>query len=279
MKSPHLRSLWRATLPMLVVLAAILLAPLYWTADPDLPLGINALKLQAPSWSHPLGTDIFSRDLLARLLAGARVSLAVGIGSALVAAMLGTMAGLLAGTGPIWLDRLLMRIVDALMSIPRVLLIIALAATFGSLPVGALVAVVGGTGWYSLARLVRDGARLASRREYADAARALGVTRWRLAWRHVLPTLTGTIIVAAVLTVGNAIAIEAGLSYLGLGVQPPAPSWGTLIHDGTEVLSIAWWTSVFPGIAIVGTVFGCQSLASALEARLGGHATLAASAK
>ena len=271
--------IWRASVPLALVLAATVLAPFAWTIDPDLPLAINALKLQPPTLLHPLGTDIYSRDLLARVLAGARISLAVGIGAALLAAALGTGAGLLAGTGPAWLDRVLMRVVDALLSIPRVLLVIALAATFGTLPVGALVLVVGCTGWYSLARLVRDGARAASRRDFADAARALGVSRWRLAWRHVLPTLSGTIVVASVLTVGNAIAIEAGLSYLGLGVQPPASSWGTLIHDGTEVLGLAWWTSVFPGIAIVGTVFGCQTLAAALEARLGGRSALAASSR
>ena len=272
-------ALWRSAMPLVAIIMVTVLAPALWPVDPDLPLGITTLRLHAPSWSHPLGTDIYSRDLLARLLAGARISLLMGVGAALVTMLLGTTVGLLAGTGPAWLDRVLMRLVDALMSIPRVLLIIALAATFGTLPVGALVIVVGCTGWYALARLVRDGARLASRREYADAARALGATRWRLAWRHVLPTLSGTIIVATVLTVGNAIAIEAGLSYLGLGVQPPTPSWGTLIHDGTEVLGLAWWTAVFPGIAIVGTVLGCQRFATGLESRLGGESTLAVSAR
>ena len=276
-------SRWRtyapAAVPLMLITAVALAAPLLAPYSPIEQPGPLDLRLLAPSWPHPFGTDVYSRDLLSRVLYGARVSVAVGVGTAVIAALLGTLVGLSAGTGPRWLDALLMRTVDALLSVPRVLLLIALAATFGTLPAWALVVVLGCTGWFTLARLVRDGARAAAQREFADAARALGVTRWRLAWRHVLPTVSGTVLVAAVLTVGNAIAIEAGLSYLGLGVQPPTPSWGTLIHDGTEVLDVAWWHSVFPGLAIVGTVLACQSLAAAIERRAGVRAIVAASAR
>lgn len=268
-----------AALPLALIVVVAAAAPLLTPFTPIEQPGPLDMRLLAPSWAHPFGTDVYSRDLLSRVLHGARISVAVGLGTAVIAALLGTTVGLLAGTGPRWLDQLLMRAVDALLSVPRVLMLIALAASFGTLPTWALVVVLGGTGWFTLARLVRDGARAASRLDFAQAARALGVGRWRFAWRHVLPTLAGTVLVAAVLTVGNAIAIEAGLSYLGLGVQPPAPSWGTLIHDGTEVLGQAWWTSVFPGLAIVGTVFACQSLATAIERRVGTQAAVAASAR
>ncbi|MBI2797259.1 MAG: ABC transporter permease [Gemmatimonadetes bacterium] len=268
-----------AALPPALIVVVAAAAPLLTPFTPIEQPGPLDMRLLAPSWAHPFGTDVYSRDLLSRVLHGARISVAVGLGTAVIAALLGTTVGLLAGTGPRWLDQLLMRAVDALLSVPRVLMLIALAASFGTLPTWALVVVLGGTGWFTLARLVRDGARAASRLDFAQAARALGVGRWRFAWRHVLPTLAGTVLVAAVLTVGNAIAIEAGLSYLGLGVQPPAPSWGTLIHDGTEVLGQAWWTSVFPGLAIVGTVFACQSLATAIERRVGTQAAVAASAR
>ena len=276
-------STWRgyvpAALPLTLIAVVALAAPLLSPFSPIEQPGPFDMRLLAPSWAHPFGTDVYSRDVLSRVLHGARISVAVGVGAACIAALLGTTVGLLAGTGPRWLDQGLMRGIDALLSVPRVLMLIALAASFGTLPVWALIVVLGGTGWFTLARLVRDGARAATHREFADAARALGVTRWRFAWRHVLPTLAGTVMVAAVLAVGNAIAIEAGLSYLGLGVQPPTPSWGTLIHDGTEVIGVAWWTSIFPGLAIVATVFACQSLASAVERRIGAPAAVAASAK
>ena len=246
---------------LLLAVLAPLIAPYHPSAQPD----ILGLQSRPPSLAHPLGTDIFSRDVLSRLLYGARVSLAVGILAMLVAVLAGTTWGAIAGFagGPI--DALMMRIVDAMMAIPRVLLVLVIVVLWERVPLLSLVAILGLTGWFGLSRLVRAEVRSVAQREFVLSARALGVGRVRLLARHILPNVISPIVVAATLGVGNVILLEAALSYVGVGVQPPQPSWGNIIQDSTGRFIELWWLSIFPGLAIVTTVMAFNTLGDALR--------------
>ena len=250
---------------VLAALAAPLLAPYDPFAQPDIVSG-NTL---APSPEHPLGTDQFSRDVLSRLLFGARISLLVGILATTVAVTVGTAWGLAAGYVGGVVDEVMMRLVDALMSIPRVLLVLALVALWGRMSTTGLVLLLGLTGWFQLSRLVRAEVLTARQTDYVASARALGAHDFRIAVRHVLPNVLPPIIVFATIGLGNVIVLEAGLSYLGFGVQPPIPSWGNMIRDGSELMTAAWWISLFPGIAIVATVVAVNALGDGLRQALG----------
>lgn len=248
----------------LLVLAA-LLAP--WIAPYDYFAQLDpvALRLQPPSLAHPFGTDQYSRDLLSRMLWGARVSLGVAATSVTLATLVGTLVGVVAGVAGGALDAALMRLVDALLAIPRVLLLVAVVGLWGGLGVVPLVLLLGLTGWMGVARLVRAEARAVSAREHVLAARALGAGRLRILVHHVLPACLTPALVAATLGVPSVISLEAGLSYLGLGVQPPHASWGNLIYDGADYLATAWWISVVPGLAIVLVMLACTALGDALR--------------
>lgn len=249
-----------------VVTATAVLAPWLAPVDPG-ALGPAADRLLAPSTSHPLGTDILGRDVLARLVHGSRVSLLAGWLSALVAVGLGTAVGLLAGSGPRWLDRVLMTLTDACLSFPRIFLILLLVSlTRPSLTLTMLV--IGLTGWMGVARLVRAETLSLREREFVAAARGLGLSPWRVGTRHVLPALWPTVIVAASLRVGSAVLTESFLSFLGLGAQEPTVSWGAMIQAGRPVLLEAWWLSAFPGLALALTVVGCNLAGDGLRARL-----------
>ncbi|MGK2934974.1 MAG: ABC transporter permease [Gemmatimonadaceae bacterium] len=245
--------------------AAPLLAPYDPFAQPDI-VGGNTL---APSPEHPLGTDQFSRDVLTRLLFGARISLIVGILATTVAVTVGAAWGLAAGYLGGVVDEVMMRLVDALMSIPRVLLVLALVALWGRMSTTGLVLLLGLTGWFQLSRLVRAEVLTARETDYVASARALGAHDFRIAVRHVLPNVLPPIIVFATIGLGNVIVLEAGLSYLGFGVQPPIPSWGNMIRDGSELMTAAWWISLFPGLAIVATVVAVNALGDGLRQALG----------
>jgi peptide/nickel transport system permease protein len=246
---------------VLIALFAPWLAPYDPIAQPD----AVGLKLRPPSLAHPFGTDQVSRDILSRVMWGARISLAVAGLSVALATLLGTLVGVVAGFAGDAVDALLMRTVDALMAIPRVLLLIAVVGLFGGLHVLTIVLLLAATGWMGVARLVRAEARAAARREHVLAARALGADRLRILVRHVLPACLTPAIVAATLNVPSAIALEAGLSYLGLGVQPPFASWGTLVHDGMDWFPMAWWISVAPGLGIIAVMLACTTLGDALR--------------
>ncbi len=250
---------------LLAAIAAPLLAPYDPFAQPDIVSG-NTL---APSPEHPLGTDQFSRDVLSRLLFGARISLIVGILATTVAVTVGTAWGLAAGYAGGLVDEVMMRLVDALMSIPRVLLVLALVALWGRMSTTGLVLLLGLTGWFALSRLVRAEVLTARETDYVASARALGAHDFRIAVRHVLPNVLPPIIVFATIGLGNVIVLEAGLSYLGFGVQPPIPSWGNMIRDGSELMTAAWWISLFPGLAIVATVVAVNALGDGLRQALG----------
>jgi peptide/nickel transport system permease protein len=248
----------------LIVLVA-LLAPLISPYDPIAQPDIIGLKNAMPSFSHPFGTDSFSRDVLSRCMYGARVSLSVAALATAIAVTLGTLYGAIAGYVGGVVDAVMMRFVDAALAIPRVLLLIAILALWNGLPLWLLIVVLGATGWFGLSRMVR--AQVLSLREldFVAAARAMGASGPRILLRHILPNVLPTIIVAATLGIGHVIILEAGLSYLGLGVQPPSASWGSIIQDGAEQVGSAWWISLFPGLLIVTTAIACNALGDALR--------------
>jgi peptide/nickel transport system permease protein len=256
----------RFALAVLVLIAlSAILAPLLAPYDPATQLDIVRLQSQPPSFAHPLGTDPYSRDVLSRLLFGSRISLAVGLGAIVLAMSFGIAVGAVAGMVGGSLDAVLMRLVDAALSIPRVLVLILVASLWGSLGLIPLTLLMAGTGWFSVSRLVRAETIAMRDREFVVAARALGVSRFRLLVRHVLPNVVAPALVAATLGIANVILLEAGLSYLGIGVRPPTPSWGTIIQDGAERVSDLWWLTLFPGLAILVTVFACNALGDALR--------------
>lgn len=251
------------------LLAVALLAPVLAPGDPT-ALGIAGDALQAPSLGHPLGTDVHGRDILARLIHGSRVSLLVGWISVLVAVALGTAVGISAGLGPRWLDNILMRTTDVFLAFPRIFLVLLLISlTSPSLLL--VMMVLGLTGWMGVARLVRAEALSLRERDFVRAARGLGLTPARIAWRHVLPNLLPTVLVTASLRVGGAILTESFLSFLGLGAQEPVISWGAMIQQGRQHLLDAWWITTFPGLAIVVTVIGYNLLGDELRRRLDPH--------
>lgn len=243
-------------------------APLFAPADPRAQPNPVELKNQPPSASYPFGTDQASRDVLSRVLYGGRVSLAVAFIATLVSITLGTAYGAIAGFAGGVVEAVMMRILDALLSIPRLLLLIAIFAAWRGLNVAGFVLIVGLTGWYGLSRVVRGQVLAIKGEEFVVAARALGASRARILLKHILPNILTPVIVAASLGVGHVILLEAGLSYLGIGVQPPDPSWGSIIQDGSDQIAGAWWVSFFPGMAIVLTVMAVNVLGDALREAL-----------
>lgn len=261
---------WSLALIGLLCLIA-LLAPLLAPYAPNTQLDIIALKNRPPSLAHPFGTDQYSRDLLSRMLFGARISLSVALLAVLLSATVGTAYGLTAGYFGGRVDAIMMRLLDACLAIPRVLLLVAVLALWSPVPLGALIAIIGLTGWFEVSRLVRAEVMSVMRREYLLAARALGTPGFRIVWRHVLPNVLNPIIVAATLGVGNVIMLEAGLSYLGIGARAPTASWGSIFFDGSDAFQATWWIALFPGLAIIVTVLAFNVFGSALRDALDPH--------
>ena len=248
-----------------VLAVSALLAPLIAPYDPLAQHDIVVLKAQAPSWAHPFGTDQFSRDVLSRMLYGARVSLSVAVLAVALSGTIGTAYGAISGYVGGRVDAVMMRVLDGLLAIPRVLLLIGVLGVWPRVSLPVLILLLGGTGWFGVSRLVRAEVMGVSRRDHVAAARALGATDRRLLLRHVLPNALAPVLVAAALGVGGVIVLEAGLSFLGVGVRPPHASWGNIIQDGSVNLSGLWWMSFFPGIAIAATVLACNVLGDALR--------------
>lgn len=249
---------------VLVMLIMALFAPLLARHDPN---AIDLISLlEPPSRVHWLGTDIQGRDVWARLVYGARISLAVGVVSQSVALVLGVALGLVAGFYGEWVDEAIMRLADVTLAFPTLLLLIALAAALQP-SVGVIFVAIGVVGWAGMARLVRGQVLVVRQLEYVQAARALGGRDRRIMLRHVLPNVIAPVIIAATLGVAGAIMAEAALSFLGLGVQPPTPSWGNMIADGRDLdqLRHAPWTSLAPGLAIGAAVLGFNLLGDALR--------------
>jgi peptide/nickel transport system permease protein len=258
-----------AAITLVIIAVVALLAPWIAPYDPTHVLDAAA-GARPPSPANWLGTDALSRDLLSRLLYGARVSLGVSFVAVFVALVVGTTWGAIAGFAGGWIDRVLMHIVDAGLAIPRILLLLGIVALWGDdLSVPALVLILGLTGWFASSRLIRAEVRATRERDFVAAARATGATPVRVLVRQILPHAMTPMLVAATLGVGQVIVIEAGLAYLGYGIAPPAASWGSLIRDGREVLATAWWMSVFPGIALATTVLAVNVVGDRLRTALG----------
>jgi peptide/nickel transport system permease protein len=254
-----------AIVVLLIVALSAVFAPLLAPYDPTAQLDIVRLPSQPPSLAHPLGTDPYSRDVLSRLLYGGRISLAVGLGAVLLAMSFGIAIGAVAGFIGGAVDAVLMRFVDAALSIPRLLVLILVASLWGSLGLVPLTLLMAGTGWFAVSRLVRAETLVLREREFIVAARALGASPFRILVRHVLPNVAAPALVSATLGIANVILLEAGLSYLGIGVRPPTASWGAIIQDGAEQVSDLWWLTLFPGLAILVPVFACNALGDALR--------------
>ncbi len=251
-------------LVVLVFLATVALcAPLVTPYAPYQQ--ILTLQDQPPTWLHPLGTDFIGRDVWSRLAYGGRISLGVGTLGMLVAVTLGGLVGAAAGYFRGWIDALLMRCVDVGLSIPRIFLVLGAIALWGKLGVAALILLLGLTGWFATSRIVRSEVMSVRERPYTDAVRALGARPWWIIVRHVLPNSAAALIVSAALGIGNMMLLEAGLSFLGAGIQPPHPSWGNMIADGRDQLPTAPWTTLFPGLAIALAVMALNTTGDALR--------------
>ncbi|HXY19649.1 MAG TPA: ABC transporter permease [Gemmatimonadales bacterium] len=252
-----------AAVVLLLALGAVA-APLV-TADPLAQPDPVRLQDRPPSLAHPLGTDPFSRDVLSRTLHGARVSLVVGVGAALLAVTLGAGVGLAAGLAGRRTDQLLMRGVDVAIALPRILLLLAVFAVWEDAPAAAVVGLIAATGWFQTSRIVRAAVLSLREADFVVAARAIGAPAAGIVRRHLLPHVAAPVIVSASLDVGNIILLEAGLSYLGLGVRPPTPTWGNMIMDGKDVLLSAPWVALAPGLALVATVVAFNLAADGLR--------------
>jgi peptide/nickel transport system permease protein len=226
-----------------------------------------ALRLAGPSAAHPFGLDELGRDILARVLAGARISFLVGIVVVSVSASIGTLLGAMAGYFGGALDEIISRVIDTLLAFPGMLLSIALVAVLGP-SLGNVLLAMALIGWVSYARLVRGQVLKTREFDYVQAARALGARTPRVLWRHVIPTAIPAIVVQATLGMAGAIIGEAALSFLGLGVQPPTPSWGTMLNGGRAHILDAPHLTLFPGLAIALLVLGFNFLGDGLRDRL-----------
>lgn len=257
------RAYFGAGVIVLLVLLAIF-APLVARHDPT---GVDLINsLEPPSISHWLGTDVQGRDVWARLVYGARISLTVGIVSQGIALSLGVLLGLIAGYYGRWVDETVMRLADVTLAFPTLLLLIALVAALQpSLTV--VFVTIGIVGWAGMARIVRGQVLVVRELEFVQAEQALGARDTRVLLLHVLPSVVAPVVIAATLGVAGAIIAESSLSFLGLGVQPPTPSWGAMIADGRDLYQLrhAPWTSVFPGLAIGAAVLGFNLLGDALR--------------
>ncbi|MDX1623093.1 MAG: ABC transporter permease [Gemmatimonadota bacterium] len=254
-----------AGLAIMVLLYWItLLAPYIAPFDPNFQGDIVLNRYLGPSLEHPMGTDKFGRDVFSRVLYGARISLTIGFLAVAISITLGSLFGALAGYFRGWVDTAIARGIDMLLSIPRLILLLVIIAVF-SPSIWLIIAALGLTGWYGSARIVRGQFLQLREQEFVHASRALGYSDWRIIARHILPNTLAPIIVIATLNIGNTILLEAGLSFLGLGVQPPTASWGSMVNDGRDAMITAWWISTFPGLAIVLTVVSFNLLGDGLR--------------
>lgn len=257
----------------IVVVLAALFAP---QLTPHDYVGQDLTRsLLPPFWNeggdtrYPLGTDLLGRDLLTRVLYGARVSLAVGFSAVILAGSIGITLGMLAGYFGGWFENVVMRLVDIQLAFPPVFLAIALMAVVGQ-TVTNMVLVLGFVTWVQYARVARGSTLSVKEKEYVEAANALGATSGRVILRHVLPNMISPLIVIAMVSVSAMIKAEAALSFLGIGIQPPTPAWGSMLASGREVSRVAWWNAVFPGLAIVVTVVGVNLLGEGIKSSTGG---------
>jgi peptide/nickel transport system permease protein len=247
---------------VILLFAVSLLAPLIAPYDP----GAIDLKnvLASPSWEHWFGTDQLGRDVLSRMIWGARISLKVGFVATGLAILIGTILGAVAGYYGGWIDAAIMRFVDVMLCFPTFFLILAVIA-FLEPSIWNIMIVIGLTGWMGVTRLVRADFISLRERDFVRAARAIGAGDGRIIFLHILPNAMASILVAATLGIAGAILTESALSFLGIGVQPPTPSWGNILTAGKDNIDIAWWLSLYPGLAILITVVGYNLLGEGIR--------------
>ena len=274
-----MRGFWRAfkknrlaIVGGIVVLCLVLLAVLAPALAPWDPYRPDVKKiLEPPSPRHLLGTDQLGRDVFSRMLYGSRVSLAVGFVSVGIATIIGVMLGSAAGYHGGWIDALIMRMVDFMLVFPRFFLLLAVLA-FLKPSIWTIMMVIGLTGWMGVTRLVRAEFLSLKEREFVVWSQAIGASGFRIVWRHILPNAMAPVLVAMTLGIPAAILTESGLSFLGLGVQPPFATWGNILNEGKDTIEIAWWLSLYPGMAILVTVLSYnllgEGIRDALDPRL-----------
>jgi len=254
---------------IIVLSLSAIFSPVLSKYDPN-EINLNEIY-KPPSWDHPFGTDMNGRDVFARVLYGARISMSVGFISSGLAGLIGVLIGAFAGFFGGKIDNMLMRFVDLILCIPSFFLLLMVIAMLEPNIYNVMI-VIAITSWPGLARMVRAEVLSIRERDYVQAAIALGIGRWRIIWRHIIPNVMAPVFVAVTLGVAAAILIESGLSFLGLGVQPPTPSWGNILAQGRSVMQFAWWMTLFPGLAIFVTVLGYnlvgEGLRDALDPRL-----------
>lgn len=247
---------------VLFLFAIAVLAPFVAPHDPD---AINVRHvLESPGLLHPFGTDDLGRDILSRVIYGSRISLAVGFVAVGIATIIGVILGALSGYYGGWLDTIMMRFVDIMLAIPTFFLILAVIAMLEP-SIWNIMIVIGITSWMGVARLVRAEFLSLKEREFVLAARALGASDFRIIFRHILPNSMSPVLVSAVLGIAGAVLVESALSFLGIGVQPPQASWGNILTIGKDNIEIAWWISVFPGLAIFVTVLAYNLLGEGIR--------------
>ncbi|BCS54264.1 oligopeptide ABC transporter permease [Geobacter sp. SVR] len=245
-----------------LLFAVSLLAPLIAPSDPNT---IDAWQVLAPpSWQHWFGTDELGRDVFSRVLYGARISLKVGFVAVGIAVTIGTVVGLVSGYYSGLTDTVLMRVVDIMLCFPAFFLILAVI-TFLRPDIWYIMAIIGLTGWMGVARLVRAETLSIREMDYIMAARSIGCSDLRIIFRHILPNAMSPVLVSATLGVAAAILTESALSFLGIGVQPPTPSWGNILTSGKDYIEFAWWLSLFPGLAILVTVLAYNLLGEGIR--------------
>jgi peptide/nickel transport system permease protein len=268
---------WSTAVAVLLVLCAVL-APQLAPHDP----GLNSLpaRLLPPAWmadgsaEHLFGTDVLGRDILSRLLYGARVSLMVSILSVLLAGAIGSAIGIAAGFAGGLVDTILMRIVDLAISMPMILIALLVGVLVGPSLLN-IVVIISLVLWSQFARMARNDTLRVRKLPYVDLARTAGYSNLRIAIEHVLPNIAGPLIVLATLQVGTVIIMESALSFLGVGIPPPAPAWGSMIADGRSYVLSAWWISMFPGLAIMLTVLAINVLGDRLTGAIGATKSVA----
>lgn len=220
--------------------------------------------LEGPSWKHPMGTDILGRDVLSRIIFGSGVSLSVGFVAVGISTLIGVILGAISGYYSGLADRVIMRFVDVMLCFPSFFLILAVIAFVGP-SIWNIMVVIGVTSWMGVTRLVRAEFLSIRERDFVKAAIAQGASDARIIFLHILPNAMAPILVAATLGVASAVLVESGLSFLGIGVQPPDPSWGNMLTEGKDNIEIAWWLSLFPGLAILITVMGYNMLGEGIR--------------
>lgn len=250
------------TLGFIILLSVVIMAVFAGAIAPHEPAKTEASKRLLPpvwmekgSFEHPLGTDNLGRDVLSRIIYGSQVSLLVGICAVFVAGTIGVVLGLSAGYYGGWVDRIIMRIVDAFLAIPNILFMLVILSVLGPGLI-TLIFVLGFTGWVKYARVIRGEVLSVKERDYVRSARSVGASDVWIIAKHILPNVISSFIVISTLSVATTIIAEASLSFLGLGIQPPTVSWGGMLSDGRQYLATSWWVATFPGIAITLTVLG-----------------------